>query len=125
MAGAASGAFQHHWCDAVKARTSVYSWDMVDRIQQIEQEIAEILATPLPPYPERHIPREALHALQTEKLTLEGYAGGDAREIDLAARRFAIDHVPQNLHSYPMSQRETRVMAVDPGYLERMRRGER
>ena len=96
----------------------------MNRVQQIEQEIAAVLATPLPPYPERYIPRETLHALQTEKLTLEGYAGGDAREIDLAARRFSITHVPQNLASYPMSQRETRIMAVDPGYLERLRRGE-
>jgi hypothetical protein len=90
----------------------------MNRIQQIEQEIAAILATPLPPHPERYIPREALHALQTEKLTLEGFAGGDAREIDLAARCFAIHHVPQNLFSYPMSKRETRVMAVDPDFLK-------
>ncbi len=87
----------------------------MNRLQQIEQEIAAILATPLPPYHERYIPREALHVLKIEKLTLEGFAGGDAREIDLAARRFAIHHVPQNLFSYPMNQRETRKMTVDPG----------
>lgn len=94
----------------------------MNRIDQIDQEIAAILAAPLPPFPDRYIPREALHALQTEKLTLEGFAGGDAREIDLAARRFAIHHVPQNLFSYPMSQRETRVMSVDPEYMNRTRR---
>ena len=88
------------------------------RIQQIDQQISEILATPLPPYPERYIPREALHALQTEKLLLEGFADKDARKIDLAARRFAIDHVPQNLSSYPMAQRETRIMAIDPEFLK-------
>ena len=95
----------------------------MNRIQQIEQEIAAVLAKPLPPFPECYVPREALHALCTEKLTLEGYAQGDARLIDLEARRFAIEHVPQNLASYPMSQRETRIMAVDPSYLDNLRRG--
>jgi hypothetical protein len=89
-----------------------------DRIEQIEAEIDEILAQPLPDFPQRYIPRERLHALMTELLTLQGFAGVDARQIDLAARKFAIDKVPQNLFSYPMAKRETRVMAVNPNYRE-------
>jgi len=89
-----------------------------DRIEQIEAEIGEILAQPIPDYPQRYIPRERLHALMTELLTLHDFDGVDARKIDLAARRFAIEKVPQNFMSYPMAKRETRIMAVDPNYLQ-------
>lgn len=84
-----------------------------DRVHELNDEIDSILARPLPPYPERYIPRERLHALMSELLVLEGFAGGDAKCIDLAARRFAIDKIPQNLFSYPMADREKRIMASD------------
>jgi hypothetical protein len=90
-----------------------------ERIEQIEREIDEILAQPLPAYPERYITREALHALMSELLTLQRFADMDARQIDLAARKFAIDNVPQNVFSYPMEQRETRVMAADPELMKK------
>ena len=54
----------------------------------------------------------------TELLTLHQFEGVDARKIDLAARRFAIEKIPQNLMSYPMAKRETRIMAVDPNFMK-------
>lgn len=75
---------------------------------EIQAQIAELLAKPLPPPAEKHLVRERL-----VELYMQLHPEADVWE----ARRFAVKQVPQNVFSYPMHHRET-VMPTVENYRE-------
>lgn len=85
------------------------------RFDEIEAEIAELLAQPMPPPAEKHLLREKIFALKYEQLGLRGDI--PEPEQDQQARDFTLTTVPQNLFSYPMHLRET-VMPARRGHLK-------
>ena len=76
----------------------------IKRFTEITAEIDALLAQPLPPPAEKHLLREKVFALKYEQLGLAGDLSDD--EQDQQARDFTLEHVPQNLHSYPIHLRE-------------------
>lgn len=80
---------------------------LTNRHDQIDAEIASLLAQPMPPPSEKHLLREKIFALKYEQLGL----AGDLPEPlqDQQARDFTLSRVPQNVFSYPMHLREVRM----------------
>lgn len=75
-----------------------------NRHDQIDAEIASLLAQPMPPPSEKHLLREKIFALKYEQL---GLAGDLTEPVqDQRARDFTLTKVPQNVFSYPMHLRE-------------------
>jgi hypothetical protein len=84
------------------------------RYDEIEAEIARLLAQPMPPPAEKHLLREKIFALKYEQLGLSGELSEP--EQDQQARDFTLGNVPQRIQSYPMHLRET-CMPVKRDYL--------
>jgi hypothetical protein len=85
------------------------------RHNEIETEIARLLAQPMPPPAEKHLLRERIFALKYEQLGLDGKLSEP--EQDQQARDFTLERVPQRVASYPMHLRET-CMPVQRDYLK-------
>jgi hypothetical protein len=79
----------------------------MNRHAEIDAEIDRLLAEPMPPPAEKHLLREKIFALKYEQLGLNGLL--PEPEQDQQARDFTLARVPQNVHSYPMHLRETRM----------------
>lgn len=94
----------------------------IPRFVAITAEIDRILAQPMPPPAEKHLLREKIFALKFEQLGLAGDL--TEPEQDQAARDFTLEKVPQNLYSYPMHLRETRMpVTIYPEEWAKRRRG--
>ena len=82
-----------------------------DRYKELSEEIDRLLSLPLPPPAEKHLLREKLVQLEYQWLSESARHEGERRWQ--FARAFALKMVPQNVFSYPMHLRETRVSIVN------------
>lgn len=82
-----------------------------ERYKELSEEIDRLLSLPLPPPAEKHLLREKLVQLEYQRLSESVRYEGERRWQ--FARAFALKMVPQNVFSYPMHLRETRMSIVN------------